>query len=480
MLNAIYYNIFPIIYWMLTIGITIRIITKKLSVSQMISWLIMVYLLPFIGIIAYIILGEVRLSKKRELKFKEAHYKYNQKLLEFNSLQRAHVAQIKSKFKPIFFMCQKSLRLPALKQHKITLLTDSHIVFSNIKRDIRHAKTSINMEFYILLAKGAVLDVLEELKAAKKRGVEINILLDDVGSRPFFKSLEYKELTALGINIDKALKTSIWGLFLSRIDIRQHRKLIIIDNYISYTGSMNLADPRYFKAGNKAGMWVDLMLRMEGVSSNLLNLIFSIDLGLEKDEIEMPEICNYQAPVLQNSVQVLASGPGFDCDLLTKVMMSAFYMAEKEITIVTPYFVPSHDIAQAICTAANRGVKVTLVVPKTNDSLMVKWASRCFFDDLLKAGVKIYEYTQGLMHSKAFLIDRELTILGSINLDQRSFKINFELSVLMEDKKIAEKTSLLVDQYINKSILLNRQQWQARPYFNKIIEKIFFLFSPLL
>ena len=158
----------------------------------------------------------------------------------------------------------------------------------------------------------------------------------------------------------------------------------------------------------------------------------------------------------------------------------AIFSARKSIVITSPYFVPSHNIAEALRIAALRGVDVSIVIPKENDSLMVHWASRTFFDDLLAAGVKIYNFNKGLLHTKSMLIDNRLALVGTVNMDMRSFLLNFEVTMVVEDPAFANEISLLHEGYIKNSALIDYAQWRKRSVYQRIIEKLFFLFSPLL
>lgn len=188
-------------------------------------------------------------------------------------------------------------------------------------------------------------------------------------------------------------------------------------------------------------------------------------------------------PLEQNNshaVQILATGPCFPDDLMAQSLSIAIFSARKSIVITSPYFVPSHNIAEALRIAALRGVEVSIILPKENDSLMVHWASRTFFDDLLAAGVKIYNFNKGLLHTKSMLIDNRLALVGTVNMDMRSFLLNFEVTMVVEDPAFANEISLLHESYIKNSELVDYVTWSTRSVYQRIVEKLFFLFSPLL
>lgn len=282
----------------------------------------------------------------------------------------------------------------------------------------------------------------------------------------------------------ESLQVNLFRMFLRRMDLRQHRKIVLIDNSIAYTGSMNLVDPRFFKQDAGVGQWVDLMARMEGPVAITLGIVFSCDWEIETGKrILPPQPDQVVMPFEEASghiIQVIASGPGFPEDMIHQALLTAIYSAREELVMTTPYFVPSDDLLHAICTAALRGVDVSLIVPKKNDSLLVGWASRAFFTELLEAGVKIYQFSDGLLHTKSVLADGELCLVGTVNLDMRSLWLNFEVTLVIDDIDFGNDVSLVQQDYIQRSELLDAKEWAKRPYWRRIVERLFYFFSPLL
>ena len=387
-------------------------------------------------------------------------------------------------YRPIFDLANQRLGVPCILGNELHILDTPESIMRSIIRDINQAEKSINMVFYIWSAKGLVNEVTQALINARQRGVAIHILLDSVGSRAFLKSAECQALRNNGIEVTETLHVNLFRMFFNRIDLRQHRKIIVIDNQISYTGSMNMVDPKFFKKDSNVGEWIDIMVRINGPVSAVLNGLHAWDWEIEtrvKLPLEEPD-CPL-LPLEQNNshaVQILATGPCFPDDLMVQSLAIAIFSARKSIVITSPYFVPSHNIAEALRIAALRGVEVSIIIPKENDSLMVHWASRTFFDDLLAAGVKIYHFNQGLLHTKSMLIDNRLALVGTVNMDMRSFLLNFEVTMVVEDPAFANEISLLHEGYIKNSVLIDYAQWRKRSVYQRIIEKLFFLFSPLL
>jgi len=463
--------IIPILVWMVTITITLRLVIKKQSVPTMLSWLIVIYVFPVVGIIAYLIFGEINLGKHRAAMFEQLKPKYMDWFKHLSHCDNLINTQTNLLYRPIFDLANQRLGVPCILGNELHILDTPESIMRSIIDDINQAEKSINMVFYIWSAQGLVNEVTQALINARQRGVTIHILLDSVGSRAFLKSAECQVMRDNGIEVTETLHVNLFRMFFNRIDLRQHRKIIVIDNQISYTGS-------------NVGEWIDIMVRINGPVSAVLNGLHAWDWEIEtaaKLPLEVPD-CPL-LPLEQNNshaVQILATGPCFPDDLMAQSLSIAIFSARKSIVITSPYFVPSHNIAEALRIAALRGVDVSIVIPKENDSLMVHWASRTFFDDLLAAGVKIYNFNKGLLHTKSMLIDNRLALVGTVNMDMRSFLLNFEVTMVVEDPAFSNEISLLHEGYIKNSALIDYAQWRKRSVYQRIIEKLFFLFSPLL
>ncbi len=476
--------IIPILVWIITITITLRLVIKKQSVPTMLSWLIVIYVFPVVGIIAYLIFGEINLGKHRAVMFEQLKPKYMDWFKHLSHCDNLINTQTNLLYRPIFDLANQRLGVPCLLGNELHILDTPESIMRSIIHDINQAEKSINMVFYIWSAQGLVNEVTQALINARQRGVTIHILLDSVGSRAFLKSAECQVMRDNGIEVTETLHVNLFRMFFNRIDLRQHRKIIVIDNQISYTGSMNMVDPKFFKKNSNVGEWIDIMVRINGPVSSVLNGLHAWDWEIEtsvKLPLDVPD-CPL-LPLEQNNshaVQILATGPCFPDDLMAQSLSIAIFSARKSIVITSPYFVPSHNIAEALRIAALRGVEVSIILPKENDSLMVHWASRTFFDDLLAAGVKIYNFNKGLLHTKSMLIDNRLALVGTVNMDMRSFLLNFEVTMVVEDPAFANEISLLHESYIKNAELVDYVTWSTRSVYQRIIEKLFFLFSPLL
>ncbi|QCI18816.1 cardiolipin synthase [Buchnera aphidicola] len=473
-----------LIYWLLIVNITYCILIKRRSIPSSMSWLLTIYIIPFVGIVIWFFFGEFYLEKRHKIIAKKIWSISNQYLNQLKSCK--YIFQLKNSevATSLFQLCKHRQGMYGIKNNKITLLTDNKKIINILIRDIYLARKNIEMVFYIWKPGGIADDVAIALIHSAKRGIRCRLMLDSAGSIDFFRSPWVEKMKKSGIQIVEALKVNLVRMFLHRLDVRQHRKIILIDNYISYSGSMNLIDPNLFKKSSGISQWIDLMTRIEGPIATTIGMIYSCDWEIETGFKILPKLPNKE--MLKNisnqnsSVQVIASGPGFPKNVIHQALLTAIYSARNELIMTTPYLVPSDDLLHAICTAAQRGVKVSIIIPLCHDSILVKWASRAFFSELLEAGVKIYQFKSGLLHSKSILVDRQLSLIGTANLDMRSLWLNFEITLIIDDNNFSNKLSLIQKEYISNSELLDKNIWYTRSHWKKILEKIFYFLSPLL
>lgn len=473
-------------YWLLIINITFQIVIKRRSISSAIAWLLIIYLLPFIGIITWLLFGEAYLGKKRTDIKNKIKIQTDQWINQLKLHQHIFETENSDTANSLFKLCKYQQGISAIKGVQLQLLSCSINTVKTLIHDINLARKNIEMVFYIWKPGGIIDEVATALIKSSKRGICCKLILDSAGSLEFFRSPWVKIMRNSGIQIVEALKINFLKIFFRRMDLRQHRKIILIDNYITYTGSMNLADPRFFKKHSGVGEWIDLMIRLIGPVASMLSIIYSSDWEMETGKKNVPLLPNQKHIFLKklykehSAIQVIPSGPDFKSNIIHQVLLISIYSARKQLIITTPYLVPSDEIINAICTAAQRGVEVNIIIPKNNDSILVQWASRAFFSELLDAGVKIYEFEKGLLHSKSILIDNQLSLIGTFNLDMRSLWLNFEITLAIDDTKFSRKLLLIHNQYIKNSKLLDPNDWQLRSYWKQIIEKFVYFLSPLL
>ncbi|WP_392564489.1 cardiolipin synthase [Orbus wheelerorum] len=470
-------------YWILVVATTLRIVTKRRPTTFVVAWMLIIYILPVIGIILYFLLGETHLGQRRVKRAQEMRpiiQTFIQQLHDFPSI---FTQQFSNVAKPLFQLCKHQTGLDGISGNHIDLIHTPDQIFDHLINDINQAKSNIEMVFYIWFKGGRANEVEDALIRAAKRGVTCRLMLDSAGSRQFLKTDENHKMKEAGIQIIECLQVNLLRFMFRRLDLRQHRKVAIIDNHIAYTGSMNIVDPRFFKQNKNVGEWVDIMIRMNGPITTLMGAIYASDWELETGKnLSLPKVTDFAEPPVeqQHIMQIIPSGPGYTENMIHQALLTAIYSARNEIIFTTPYLVPSDDLLHAICTAAQRGVKVKIIIPEKNDSMMVKWASRAFFSDLLESGVELYQFKNNLLHTKSVLIDKQLSLVGTVNLDMRSLWLNFELTAVIDDTEFANALNDLLQSYLKNSDLIDFSVWQKRPFWQHIIERLFYFFAPLL
>ena len=302
--------------------------------------------------------------------------------------------------------------------------------------DIDAAKDHVHVLFYIWLPDHNGCKVVEALKRAAARGVTCRAMADDLGSRTIIRSEHWQAMRAAGVRVAAGLPIGnpLLRPFDGRIDLRNHRKIVVIDDRITYCGSQNCADPEFLVKA-KYAPWVDAVMRFEGPIARQNQFLFASDWMTYVDE-NLDDILSKPLPLPTPGgapAQVIGTGPTVRYSAMPEMFESLLFAARREVVVTTPYYVPDESLQNALCTTAYRGVDTTIVFPARNDSWIVGAASRSYYADLLAAGVKIYEYEGGLLHTKSLTLDGEVTLIGSANMDRRSFELNYENNILFHD-----------------------------------------------
>ena len=333
------------------------------------------------------------------------------------------------------------------------LLPDSNATIESLVADIDAAKDHVHLIFYIWLPDNNGLKVVEALKRAAARKVTCRVMADGLGSRMMIDSEHWKAMRDAGVQVATALP--IGNLLLrplqGRIDLRNHRKIVVIDDWITYCGSQNCADPE-FRIKAKYAPWVDAMMRFEGPIARQNQYLFAGDWMAQVDE-DIRELL--RRPLLPGepgfAAQVIGTGPTVRNSAMPEVFETLMYAARRELFITTPYYVPDEAMQTALCASAHRGVETTIIFPARNDSFIVQAASRSYYADLLAAGVRIFEYQGGLLHTKSLTLDGEITLIGSANMDRRSFDLNYENNILFYDSALTAEMRRRQDAYLAQS-----------------------------
>lgn len=373
---------------------------------------------------------------------------------------------------------------PLTGNNTLKLLVNGEKKFPEVLSAIRAAKHHIHIEYYIYeddtIGKEIELALIEKVK----EGVIVRFIYDDFGSGSVRKKL-VPRLTKGKVKTFPFYKIIFFAL-ANRINYRNHRKIIVIDGTIGFVGGINVSD-RYINDAKdeKKLYWRDTHLRIDGPGVQYLQYLFLSDWNFcAKDNIEPDEFYFPKPGSLpvkgHKIVQIAASGPDSDAPTILFSLLEVINLASKEILITTPYFIPGDSILDALMIAALGGLKVKLLVPKEADSKLVNAASKSYYDDLLNVGVEIYMYEKGFVHAKTVVADRQIAVIGSANIDSRSFDLNFEVSAIVYDKELSEELATVFEDDISNSHRIDPEVWRNRPMTKQFIEKTARLVSPLL
>ena len=477
---SIWLKFLPVLHVLVLVAISLRIFSRRTAHGTAIAWLLLIVLLPGVGALMYLLIGERRLGRV----WMQRAARLRPQMLDWAAsipvTKIALPSRLSTGGESVSRLVHSAVGLPPMGGHRLQLLADSGSIMRAMIVDIDAARVSIHMEFYIWNAGGFVDDLVEALVRAAGRGVACTTLMDSLGSRPFFKSEAIRRLRAAGVSVVEVLPVNPLRALFVRFDLRDHRKIAVIDRCIAYTGSMNIADPRFFKQDAGVGEWVDAMARIEGPAAWVLEAVSlsltSLQTGGHFAPLPPPEL----SPAGSGHVQIFPSGPQTSRVRIDALLLAAIYASRREIVLTTPYFVPGEALLTALRSAALRGVRVVLIVPEKIDSRLVRYASEAYHEDLLEVGVTIMQFRDGLLHTKSVVIDEEFTVFGTVNLDLRSFELNFELSLIAFDTDFSAAMRDLQRDYETRSNVLSLDAWRARPRSRRLLENAVQMMSPLL
>ena len=443
------------------------------------AWILVIIVLPFAGPVLYLAVGEVRTGSKRKRRHRTIqtnirtvlrrawHTASGTAVVPWGTEAIARLARLGSETQP-------------RKGNLLTLVATGDNFAEALASDIDGAEEHVHLLFYTYLDDQVGRDVADALARARARGVDCRVLVDNVGSREFLKSELCRELRDVGVQVVAALPTRIAQIASIRFDMRNHRKIAVVDGRVGYTGSHNVASEA-FHPKPRFAPWIDATLRIEGPAVRDLQALFIEDWFMDTAEnLDKLIAIAPEEHADGRIVQIVGTGVNSQNQALVRVIQSAVHMAREELILTTPYFVPDEGTLAALTTAAIRGVRTIIVVPARNDSPLVALASRSFYQTLLDAGVEVHEFTKGLLHAKTITVDRDFALVSTANLDRRSFEINFELSTLVYDSDFASQLRLLQMRYLEDCQRVDAAKWSARRWPRRLAENAAGLVSALL
>ena len=439
------------------------ILLQKREPIATLSWLLSLALLPFVGFLIYHFLGPTRIKRHR---IKRHRSKLNlMPLLDSNASQDAS---------DLMKLTLSSSDFAPSSASDVQLLVNGVSTFNALLQAFNQAKHHIHLEYYIFEPDQTGTQIRDGLIVQAKRGIQVRLLLDRMGSKNITEKF-LRPLRDAGVEIAFFHPYFFKRLWRPQINMRLHRKIVVIDGSTGFTGGINITDEENESVRDDA--YVDLHFQISGEIVRWLQLAFVEDWIYAGGTFKAREIF-WPAPVLGSiAAQILAAGPDTPWEPIHRAKVFAINNAKKRVLLVTPYFVPSDAALMALSSAALRGLDVVLVVPKRSDNLLVTLAARSYFDALSSAGARIFEYPH-MLHTKAMLIDSDIVIVGSSNFDNRSFKLNFELSLLIEDPSVSNDVARIAHEYIRQSTAFNAKQ--KLPLKSRLAQAFARLFSPLL
>jgi len=450
--------------------------------SSRIAWVAVIGAMPGLGMLVYLLLGETSIGRKRVAR--------NRAVLD--SLPPAVPPSFESdprfnppypdRCAPLFRLGESVNGYRPVGGNSAELMKDSNAAIDAMVADMDAAREHIHLIFYIWLADNNGLKVVDALKRAAARGVACRAMADGLGSRAMIRSQHWQEMSAAGVHTGVALPIGnpLLRPFHGRIDLRNHRKIVVIDDRVTYCGSQNCADPE-FRVKPKFAPWVDALVRFEGPVARQNQHVFVGDwMTYVPEDIRSV----LETPVVAGGdgfpAQVIATGPTVRNSAMPETFATLMHSARERLVITTPYFVPNEAMQAALCAAARRGVHTTIIFPARNDSWQVSAASRSYYLELVKAGVNIHEFVGGLLHTKTMTVDDDITLIGSANMDRRSFDLNYENNILFCDAKLTASIRGRQEQYLASSNAVHLSDIEAWPVWRRFWYNLLGMLGPVL
>ncbi len=466
-------TILILLYTITILGLVLVIIAENRNPLKTIPWVVVLLLAPGVGLVFYFFFGQ---DNRKQRVISRRTYKRIMKGAQEGKLPQDFCV-VPETYKPLSRLLSNSNRSSLLYGTQITVYTNGTDKYKALLEEIEKARHHIHIQYYIFNDDTIGNQVKRLLIKKAKEGVEVRVLYDDVGCWNV-KNRFFKEMKEAGIEVHAFLRV-VFPILTSKVNYRNHRKIVVIDGKVGFMGGMNLAD-RYAQ-GTSWGTWRDTHFKFEGKGVHGLQSAFLIDWyvvskNLLNDKIYYPPVPIYN----DNIMQIATSGPVGQWRTLLQATIFMIANAKNYVYIQTPYFLPTEGLNQALQTAALGGVDVRLMLPKRSDTRTVNMASHSFIDEMVKAGVSVYFYKPGFLHAKLVVCDDELTSIGSANMDFRSFEHNFEINAFVYQREFALR---MKEVFLNDMLHcehLTPSRWLKRPHKQRLAESFMRLFSPLL
>ena len=447
--------------------------------SSRVAWVLVILAVPGLGMIAYLLFGETNIGRKRVTRYRQVRGLVS----DIRAEEEADYTAVDPAYLHVFRAGAAISGFPPVAGNSAELLADSNAGIEALVADMDRAERHIHLHFYIGLGDTNGLKVAEAARRAARRGVAVRAMADDVGSRALVRSPHWAEMKAAGVRLVRALPASnpLLHPIRGRFDLRNHRKIAVIDGRVTYCGSQNCADPE-FRVKPKFAPWVDILARYEGPVVRQNQTLFAEDWMAHVDEDLSSLLDEPVEEVARGGVvaQVVGTGPTVRAQAMPQLFEVLIHAAREELVITTPYFVPSESLQSALVAAGHRGVRTTIVFPERNDSRIVAAASRSYYPDLLAAGIRVFEYRGGLLHAKTLTLDGRICMIGSANLDRRSFDLNYENNIVNQSEALTAAVRARQAVYIAASREVTEAEVMAWSAGRRLWNNAVAMFGPIL
>lgn len=459
-----------------------HILRHRRDPRGMLAWILTLLFLPFVGLLLFLLIGEMPVRRKVRKRLKRRRLIEPALSARSAEVAREHAAQEDQVFEPdqraLVRLATQLGDSVATRGNAVEIYHDAERVFLAMSLAIEAARSHVHLEYYIFQEDETGMALRDLLVRKARQGVEVRLLLDAVGSwrmrRSFVRSMQ-----EAGVRVAFFLP---WRPTQRRLNLncRNHRKLVVIDGEVGFTGSQNIGD-EYLGRKRKYGPWRDTHMRLRGPAVAQLQEVFVEDWHFAAGE-DLADSAYFDAarPAGMQTVQIVPSGPDRRPNVLHQLLLAAVGDADRSVSLLTPYFVPDHAMVLALESAAYRGVPVRLLIPARSDHRFVLWAGRSYYEELLESGVEIYEYDEGMLHAKVVVIDGRWAMVGSANMDVRSFRTNFELTTLLYDAGLSRELQADFDQLRSASRRVTAGDVSAWSYGQTLAAGVARLATPLL
>lgn len=477
-----------IVYIIIVLLVCVRVVYDTQNTTKTLAYLLAVIFLPIVGIIIYFTVGinyrKRKMYSKKIFNNPELEMTMRERILKTSQIIFKTRKESVKNFEKLATLILNKGSSPIFQGNDVTLLLNGEHKFPRVFEALKNAKNHIHIEYYIFEDDDISCRIIDLLIEKAKEGVAVRFIYDDFGSRPIRKK-QVPRMQAAGIRVFPFYKIKLFG-FANRINYRNHRKIIVVDGVVGFVGGINVSDKYVNNSKDKNKLyWRDTHLQIEGPIVKSLQYIFMGDWNycageaLKPTKVFFPDDSTIPSKT-DKVVQIAYSGPDSDSPLIQQSLLQAISLAKEEILITTPYFIPGDTILESLVIAAASGTKVNLLVPGISDSKFVNYAARSYYGRLINAGANIYRYQKGFVHAKTMVVDKQLSIVGTANMDIRSFDLNFEVNAIVYDKEIAEELHTAFYNDLKDAIVIDAKKWKERSNLTQILEKLAGLFSPLM